>query len=171
MRGAFSEDGVEEESGQLASAEADIVAVLVREARVDAILVDPVVFDEDAARTGGDHHVLRPVAEVREGGELTRERGDVAVGVRRVGGLREVVRGQRELHGLARVVHLSVPVDGERRGNGEGEAVSAVDREAGGEALDQAEQALQDQDGQALYEFLERAALARRFWVSRSGLQ
>lgn len=39
------------------------------------------------------------------------------------------------------------------------------------QALDQAEQALQDQDGQALYEFLERAALARRFWASRSGLQ
>ena len=39
------------------------------------------------------------------------------------------------------------------------------------QALDQAEQALQDSDDQALYEFLERAALARRFWASRSGLK
>lgn len=37
-------------------------------------------------------------------------------------------------------------------------------------ALARAEQALQDQDGPALYEFLERAALARRLWGSRSGL-
>ncbi len=38
-------------------------------------------------------------------------------------------------------------------------------------ALDTAQQALQAEDGQALYDFLERAAVARRFWASRSGLQ
>src|SRR5690606_2773366 len=32
------------------------------------------------------------------------------------------------------------------------------------EALDRAEQSLRDEDGQSLYDFLERAALARRFW-------
>lgn len=37
-------------------------------------------------------------------------------------------------------------------------------------ALDKAEQALQQGDGPALEDFLERAALARRFWGSRSGL-
>lgn len=37
-------------------------------------------------------------------------------------------------------------------------------------ALTQAEQALQAGDGPALLDFLERAALARRFWGSRSGL-
>ncbi|MDX3894780.1 prephenate dehydrogenase [Pusillimonas sp.] len=37
-------------------------------------------------------------------------------------------------------------------------------------ALDQAEQCLRDEDGQGLYDFLERAALARRFWGSRSRL-
>lgn len=39
------------------------------------------------------------------------------------------------------------------------------------QALDQAEHALQTGDGQQLYDFLERAALARRFWGSRSGLK
>lgn len=38
-------------------------------------------------------------------------------------------------------------------------------------ALDKAQQALQDEDGQALYDFLERAAVARRFWASRSGVK
>ncbi|MCX5592754.1 prephenate dehydrogenase [Alcaligenes endophyticus] len=38
-------------------------------------------------------------------------------------------------------------------------------------ALDAAQQALQAEDGQALYDFLERAAVARRFWASRSGLK
>lgn len=38
------------------------------------------------------------------------------------------------------------------------------------QAVEHAEQALQDGDGQALQDFLERAALARRFWASRSGL-
>lgn len=38
------------------------------------------------------------------------------------------------------------------------------------QALEQAEHALQEGDGQALQKFLERAALARRFWASRSGL-
>lgn len=38
-------------------------------------------------------------------------------------------------------------------------------------ALDTAQQALQQEDGQALYDFLERAAVARRFWASRSGLK
>lgn len=38
------------------------------------------------------------------------------------------------------------------------------------EALDRAEQSLRDEDGQSLYDFLERAALARRFWGSRSRL-
>ena len=37
-------------------------------------------------------------------------------------------------------------------------------------ALTRAEQALQDADGEELENFLERAALARRFWGSRSGL-
>lgn len=37
-------------------------------------------------------------------------------------------------------------------------------------ALDRAEQALQSEDGTDLQDFLERAALARRFWGSRSGL-
>ncbi len=37
-------------------------------------------------------------------------------------------------------------------------------------ALSRAEQALQDADGDELQDFLERAALARRFWGSRSGL-
>lgn len=37
-------------------------------------------------------------------------------------------------------------------------------------ALDHAERALRDGDGPALVDFLERAALARRFWGSRSGL-
>lgn len=37
-------------------------------------------------------------------------------------------------------------------------------------ALDQAEKALRDGDETALQKFLERAALARRFWGSRSGL-
>lgn len=37
-------------------------------------------------------------------------------------------------------------------------------------ALTRAEQALHDADGKALEDFLERAALARRFWGSRSGL-
>lgn len=36
-------------------------------------------------------------------------------------------------------------------------------------ALERAEQALQNADGPALQDFLERAALARRFWGSRSG--
>lgn len=35
-------------------------------------------------------------------------------------------------------------------------------------ALDRAEQSLRDEDGQGLYDFLERAALARRLWGSRS---
>ncbi|HUH86868.1 MAG TPA: prephenate dehydrogenase/arogenate dehydrogenase family protein [Pusillimonas sp.] len=34
--------------------------------------------------------------------------------------------------------------------------------------LDRAEQSLHDEDGQGLYDFLERAALARRLWGSRS---
>lgn len=38
-------------------------------------------------------------------------------------------------------------------------------------ALDQAEQALTGDDGEQLHDFLERAALARRFWGSRSGLK
>lgn len=37
-------------------------------------------------------------------------------------------------------------------------------------ALARAEQALHDADGEAIEDFLERAALARRFWGSRSGL-
>lgn len=37
-------------------------------------------------------------------------------------------------------------------------------------ALERAERALRDGDEQALQKFLERAALARRFWGSRSGL-
>jgi len=37
-------------------------------------------------------------------------------------------------------------------------------------ALEQAEDSLRRRDGQALHDFLERAALARRFWGSRSGL-
>jgi prephenate dehydrogenase len=37
-------------------------------------------------------------------------------------------------------------------------------------ALTRAEQALQESDGEGLQEFLECAALARRFWGSRSGL-
>ena len=37
-------------------------------------------------------------------------------------------------------------------------------------ALERAEQALQSGDGDQLHDFLERAALARRFWGSRSGL-
>ncbi len=37
-------------------------------------------------------------------------------------------------------------------------------------ALQQAEQALEEADGDKLQDFLERAALARRFWGSRSGL-
>lgn len=37
-------------------------------------------------------------------------------------------------------------------------------------ALDQAEKSLQDGDAQGLHDFLERAALARRFWGSRSRL-
>lgn len=37
-------------------------------------------------------------------------------------------------------------------------------------ALDHAEQALAAEDGEALHDFLERAAVARRFWGSRSGL-
>jgi len=37
-------------------------------------------------------------------------------------------------------------------------------------ALDRAEQALQAEDADKLHDFLERAALARRFWASRSGL-
>lgn len=36
-------------------------------------------------------------------------------------------------------------------------------------ALDKAETALQQTDGPSLYEFLEKAALARRLWESRSG--
>ncbi|MBF24260.1 MAG: prephenate dehydrogenase [Pusillimonas sp.] len=36
--------------------------------------------------------------------------------------------------------------------------------------LDEAESALRDEDAQKLYDMLERAALARRFWGSRSGL-
>ncbi|MYN11843.1 prephenate dehydrogenase/arogenate dehydrogenase family protein [Pusillimonas sp. TS35] len=38
-------------------------------------------------------------------------------------------------------------------------------------ALDHAEQALRDGDGRTLENFLERAALARRLWASRSGLK
>lgn len=38
------------------------------------------------------------------------------------------------------------------------------------QALEQAERALQEGDEQSLQKFLERAALARRFWASRSGL-
>lgn len=38
-------------------------------------------------------------------------------------------------------------------------------------AFEQAERALRDTDEQALYDFLEKAALARRLWGSRSGLQ
>ena len=38
-------------------------------------------------------------------------------------------------------------------------------------ALIQAEQALQEENGQQLHDFLERAALARRLWGSRSGLK
>lgn len=38
-------------------------------------------------------------------------------------------------------------------------------------ALDRAEQALATGDGEQLHDFLERAALARRFWGSRSGLK
>lgn len=37
-------------------------------------------------------------------------------------------------------------------------------------ALERAEQCVRDGDGQGLHDFLERAALARRFWGSRSGL-
>lgn len=37
-------------------------------------------------------------------------------------------------------------------------------------ALERAEQCVRDGDGQGLQDFLERAALARRFWGSRSGL-
>lgn len=37
-------------------------------------------------------------------------------------------------------------------------------------AFEQAESALQQADGPALENFLERAALARRLWASRSGL-
>jgi prephenate dehydrogenase len=37
-------------------------------------------------------------------------------------------------------------------------------------ALSRAEQALQESDGERLQEFLECAAVARRFWGSRSGL-
>ena len=36
------------------------------------------------------------------------------------------------------------------------------------DALERAEQTLRDDDAQGLYDFLERAALARRFWGSRS---
>lgn len=36
------------------------------------------------------------------------------------------------------------------------------------QALERAEQTLRDDDAQGLYDFLERAALARRFWGSRS---
>lgn len=39
------------------------------------------------------------------------------------------------------------------------------------EAFEQAEMALLESDGSALYEFLEKAALARRLWASRSGLE
>jgi prephenate dehydrogenase len=38
------------------------------------------------------------------------------------------------------------------------------------DALEQAERSLQQEDAQGLHDFLERAALARRFWGSRSGL-
>lgn len=38
-------------------------------------------------------------------------------------------------------------------------------------AFEQAEAALLESDGTALYEFLEKAALARRLWGSRSGLE
>lgn len=38
-------------------------------------------------------------------------------------------------------------------------------------ALDQAEKALSAADGTQIHDFLERAALARRFWESRSGLK
>lgn len=38
------------------------------------------------------------------------------------------------------------------------------------QAFDQAEQALRSEDGAALEDFLERAALARRLWAGRSGL-
>jgi prephenate dehydrogenase len=38
-------------------------------------------------------------------------------------------------------------------------------------ALDHAEQALRAEDGKQLFDFLEKAALARRFWGSRSGLK
>ncbi|HJH23116.1 MAG TPA: prephenate dehydrogenase/arogenate dehydrogenase family protein [Paenalcaligenes hominis] len=38
-------------------------------------------------------------------------------------------------------------------------------------AFEQAETALLESDGTALYEFLEKAALARRLWGSRSGLE
>lgn len=38
------------------------------------------------------------------------------------------------------------------------------------QAFEQAETALQDADETALYDFLEKAALARRLWASRSGL-
>src|SRR5690606_29061531 len=38
-------------------------------------------------------------------------------------------------------------------------------------ALDTAEQALRAGDATQLHDFLERAALARRFWGSRSGLK
>src|SRR5690606_6492689 len=37
-------------------------------------------------------------------------------------------------------------------------------------ALEEAEKTLRDDDGQGLHDFLERAALARRFWGSRSRL-
>ncbi len=37
-------------------------------------------------------------------------------------------------------------------------------------ALLQAEQSLQEEDGEGLHDFLERAAVARRFWGGRSGL-
>jgi prephenate dehydrogenase len=36
-------------------------------------------------------------------------------------------------------------------------------------ALDRAQEALQEADGRKLEDFLERAALARRLWASRSG--
>lgn len=38
-------------------------------------------------------------------------------------------------------------------------------------ALEQAEAALREGDGEQLHDFLEKAALARRFWGSRSGLK
>ncbi len=50
------------------------------------------------------------------------------------------------------------------------ESAAAADLGVVAAALLQAEQALQQEDGEGLHDFLERAALARRFWGGRSGL-